>query len=109
MIRQVPGEEERFEQNLLQRGIVRATYIVHNYGRDKGVTREFIKALIREGFNEKPVRNIEGALDRIATMTHNVLVERPDRSGLPSKADIADVIHQLRQAAVQASRAERSR
>ena len=87
------NSEARFEQDLLKRGLVRATHIVSNFGRNGDVTNAFLRALLAEGFNKTPVRNMEGALDRIATMTHNVLAELPHRPGMPSKADIVDAIH----------------
>lgn len=94
MTSQVSQDEAQFEQNLLQRGIVRATYIVTNFGRNSDVTNAFLRALLAEGFNETPVRDVEWALNRVATITHNVLVELPNRQGMPSMADIADAIHQ---------------
>jgi hypothetical protein len=93
MTRKRSDDEAKFERNLLQRGILRATYIVRNYSRDDAITVGFIEAMFQEGFNG-PVSDVEWALNRIATLAHNTLVELPNRKRLPSKADLADAIHQ---------------
>ena len=87
-------DDSAFGKNVLQRGIVRATYIVHNIANDTAITRNFVEGLILEGFGKEPIVDLETDLNRLTNMTHCALLDLPGRHHMPTRADIDDAIHQ---------------